>query len=132
MQWLINIVTDALGIPPVYIDRGQEAPSWDFTKGDLTADGAFHDLDISSIVPTNASAVLFHIALTANDVNGFLTIRAKGITRVSQRARIAAQIANHHIMTDGIIGPLTDGLIQYSMAAVAYTVANIRVKGWWL
>ena len=68
MQWLIDIIAAkviaTIGIPPVYIDRGDPA-SWDFGTGQLIEDFQWHTYSLASIVPAGASAVALFVIIIA-------------------------------------------------------------------
>lgn len=66
MQWIFDIIVDRvkaeLGIPPCFITR-PDPFSWILDIGTIHDDGAWHDVDISSIVPANAQAVCINAKL---------------------------------------------------------------------
>jgi len=131
MQWLVDLVIEAIGIPPVFIDRGDPAVA-DFAVGDLTADGAWHNLDLSGIVPANASAVLLHAGIRDNLIGQNTYIRRKGNVNWENSCRMITQVANLAISQD-IVCPIgSNGLLEYNLSATVWTSIGIRVKGWWL
>jgi hypothetical protein len=52
-------VENTMKLAPHWVYR--DVSDWDWEVGDLTLDGSYHELDISSIVPANASRVQVHI-----------------------------------------------------------------------
>ena len=55
---------NAMKLAPHWVDR--EITDWDLEYGDLTVDSAWHDFDISSIVPANASRVQVKTQINPN------------------------------------------------------------------
>lgn len=114
----------------MFVDRGDPS-GYDFDKDDLTLDGAWHDLDLSAIVPSTARAVLIagHVEGVgadwaiqfkkygqSNDINhgGMETLRA-GVER--HRSAIVATDNNRKI--------------QYKADNESWDALDLTVRGWW-
>ena len=61
-----------------YYDRGDPA-TVDFGLGDLTTDGTWRDLDLSSIVPDGTTAVAIFIHINDDDANRSICLEKMGI-----------------------------------------------------
>ena len=57
-------LSNAMKLAPHWVNR--EITDWDLEYGDLTVDSAWHDFDISSIVPANASRVQVKTQINPN------------------------------------------------------------------
>ena len=82
-------------VPAVnFVDRGNTA-AVDFDAGDLTDDGTFNELDLSSIVPAGATWVLLRCQINHSVVNFGLFFRKGGATTgAGECAGIRTQDAN--------------------------------------
>lgn len=63
--------------PAQFVDRG-DPDAWDWEKEDLAADGQWHDLDCSSIVPAGATHILFRIQQSTVASQDEIRLRKKG------------------------------------------------------
>jgi len=135
MQWLIDLIAEkviaTIGIPPTYIDRGDPA-IFDFLKTDLTQDGAWHELDLSAIVPAGAVAVNVHLTIEHVDVHRAAFLRKHGNANnfgiVGQRT----QVSNKTIEKDGCVAISSDRKIDYFFEAPAWLIITMTITGWWL
>jgi hypothetical protein len=131
VQWLIDLVIAAIGIPPVFIDRG-DPNVVDFAVGDFTKDGGWHDLDLSGIIPSNASCVGFFLNLKANAVGKLVRVRTKGNIWIGNISMAQTEVANLSILNDCFCPVGSDGLLEYQASAAGITDLTLTVKGWWL
>lgn len=131
MQWLIDLIIEAIGIPPVFIDRGDPFLP-DFAIGDLTLDATWHELDLSAIVPEGASCVALNIAVFNNFINKSFEVRTLGKVNHYNLGGVITQVANLANMGDVQVHPDSDRKIEYLATAGGWFVVNITVKGWWL
>lgn len=114
-----------------FVDRGDAAAN-DFTLADLTADSAYHDLDLSSIVPAGAKAVVLKLAImdTAT-TNRILIVRKNGNTNAINIFQTRTQVANIYNDTTGIIPCDSSRVIEYSVTT-GTDFAVIHVLGWFI
>ncbi|KKN20896.1 hypothetical protein LCGC14_0931000 [marine sediment metagenome] len=142
----------------IYIDRG-EAATADFTKGSLTIDNSWHDLDLSSIVPSNAELVVFKCGVSINDqwsgqnlqkvifananteTPGWNTIASVPVPAIIDPTTFSFDPANadfrsYFIYTDNQFTlPLTaDKKIKYNVTTPSsdWTFIDIVIMGWWV
>lgn len=131
MQWLVDLIIATIGIPPTFIDRGDPA-NYDFTTGDFTTDGFWHDLDLSGIVPSNAKAVVMYAYVKAPSIKRYLQIKVKGKSNFFNIATMRTQTSNCALTLD-LVSPInSDGMLEYKTSPVAFTTIYLTIKGWWL
>lgn len=131
MQWLIDLVIEAIGIPPVYVDRG-DYQTYDFKTTDFTQDTAWHELDLSAIVPAGASAVKFHLKTRNTTVATFMRFRKHGHTGDEYRCTNRTQVSNIAFGFYLVVGVDSDRKIDYYVKTPNFTAIHITVQGWWL
>jgi len=114
-----------------FVDRGNIA-AWDFSIGaGLTADGAEHTLDLSTIIPDlSISRVKLSIAIQDNAVGTGIIIKENGnaddINALVRYTQVANQIKydNDSFMLDA------NNYVAYKITA-GMDAAYIAVQGWW-
>lgn len=135
MQWLIDIIAarviDTIGIPPVYIDRGDPA-AWDFMHTDLIVDAQWHELDLSAIIPPNPKAVLLTVSWLTEETHAFVKFRKPGNVNEKAMTLITTQVARIAITYDTVVSLSDDQKIEYNIDVTPGTVLAVTVKGWWL
>lgn len=115
----------------VFVDRGNRT-SWDYRLVNLTTNGAWHLLDISGIVPTEARAVLLRVRLEDNAANSYFSFRTFANTGTHNTSAIYTQVANIPVNGDLVCPIDSDGKLGYQAKNVVWTSIDILVKGWWL
>jgi len=118
------------GLVEMYIDRGDPA-AYDKAKEDLTIDGAWHDWDVSTIVPAGAKAVLLIGHLEGNAIDWKINFRKKGNSNEINHAdmeTIRANVTRHRSV---IVSVDVDRIIEYNADNQAWTELNLSVRGWW-
>jgi len=119
-----------LGKVQMFVDRGDPA-AYDYAKEDLTIDGAWHDLDLSHLVPSGAKAVLLIGHVEGNAIDWKINFRKKGNTNEINHAdmeTIRANVTRHRSL---IVQVDTDRIIQYNADNQAWANLDIAVRGWW-
>ena len=114
-----------------FVDRG-DSVGVDFSVGDLTIDDAWHDLDLSGVIPVNAKAVILRVECNAPAVGERAKFRTKGHSREDNVSIIRTQVAGIGISYDLFIVPDINGVIEYRISTIAYTVFEIVVGGWFV
>lgn len=109
-------------------DRGDPG-AFDFAIGDLTEDDAWHDLDLSGIVPAESKTVLLRVQMQSAVINRVIAFRENGNSNIYNYLRVTAQVADQTIEMDVIVSMDENRVIEYIMNDL--TVANITVAGWW-
>lgn len=117
----------------VYVDRGDPA-AVDWALGALTTDAAWHDLDLSSIIPLAAAECPVHFSIMVKDNDGadsWVQIRTNGnanaISALSARTQVAAAV---NFVADGFVVCDASRLVEYCAANVTWNTIDITVRGW--
>lgn len=131
MQWLIDLVIEAIGIPPVFIDRG-DPDAWDFTEADLIMDNTWRELDLSSIVPAGASAVSLNVRGRHADLAKELLFAEKGNINFHNSVGIRTVVGSLYHYADLIVKLDSNRCIQYKAMAPNWTNISICIRGWFL
>ena len=131
MQWLIDLIIEAIGIPPVFISRGDPA-GWDFTQATLTADGARHEMDLSAIIPAGASAVSLRLGVRHSAIGKSFYVYPHGTVNVFNAIRCLNQVSNISIEIDGVISLDSTRKVDYLLTNIVWDSVYVAVKGWWL
>jgi len=118
------------GLVQMFVDRGDPA-AVDKVKTDLTTDAAWHDLDLSAIVPAGAAAVLLKTRLQSADPGDAIRYRKKGNTNEINACGCEALRANVLRTRLGISAIDANRVIQYNADNIAWTQLDIVIRGWW-
>lgn len=129
--WAGEQFEDALDRYPRFVDRGDPADH-DYRTGDLTTDGAWHDMDLSGIVPAGARAVTLRVWLMDNLTAQAFVFRTNGNANAYNAAVVRLQAANTRISQDKIIALDANRVIEYFASNTVWNEYYITVKGWWL
>lgn len=116
---------------PTWKDRGDPS-SPDFTS--FTTDNAYHDLDLSSIVPAGTSAVCIHLTAKNSAVAGgeSVTFRKKGNTNSQNVSVLFSQVANVLFSGDCTVAVDSNRFIQYLFTnGAAWSSTSLTVKGYY-
>ena len=114
----------------MYTDRGDPA-SYDFDKDDLTLDGDWHDLDLSSLVPAIARAVFIMGHVEGNAVDWKIEFRKKGNTNEINHGGMETIRANVERHRSSIVAIGSDQIIQYKADNESWATLDLAVRGWW-
>lgn len=112
-----------------FYDRGDPA-SVDFDVGDITTDGSWYDLDLSSIVPAGTKLVLLHVAVNDNVSNSYIMFKKKGNTNSENRGMVRTQVADRTISTDIMVACDDNRVVEYLGSNDTFVAIEITVKGW--
>lgn len=113
-----------------FVCRGDASAS-DFTEATLTVDGAWHELDLSSIVPVGAVAVLLTVsAADATPGNG-IYLENNDYSNHYNVSRVVVQNDSVSNVIDCIVSCSSDRKLKYYIYAGTDSI-SIIVKGWWL
>lgn len=118
------------GLVEMYVDRG-EALGYDFQKGDLTTDATWRELDLSSLVPKGAKAVLLRVDITDDLTTSVFSMRKCGNTETYNSEKRFTKHANFLRYCAFIVACDVNRKVDYWATAVEWTTINIIVRGWW-
>lgn len=100
----------------------------DFDKTDLTTDGTWNSLDISSIVPANCEMVFVRVTVEDGTANLLFSLR-KNSTGTLGGFAMYTQVANITHSASGSCG--VDGqAIEYNAANTTWSSIYIDITGW--
>jgi len=118
------------GLIQMFVDRG-DPTAYDYAKEDLTIDGAWHDLNLSALVPAGAKAVLLIGHLEGAAVDWKINFRKKGNTNEVNHCdmeTIRAGVTRHR---SSIVALDANRVIQYNADNQAWTALDLAIRGWW-
>lgn len=116
--------------PAVFVDRGDPA-AVDWDQGDLTEDGTWNDLDLSSIVPAGAIAVLFTMVGIHATAGQYFWMRENGNTNQVNVSRFYATTSGAALAADMIVACDANRVIEYNGQS-AFAAIELSVRGWWI
>ena len=102
------------------------AVAWDWDAADFTIDGAYHDFDCSSIVPSTAKAVIFMVNANGN-ARDIFTMRPIGFSQSTAILKCQTTAAVEY--GQYIVAVTSEGLFTYGISATVATV-GLTVVGW--
>ena len=111
------------------VNRG-DAATWDFELADFTTDTAWHRLDLSSIVPSDAIMVKLFVRIKDGAIDSYILFRKRGNAYSYNRSELRTQVANQ--FTSGDIDVFCDSnqVIEYYGSNLTFTKIDVTVKGW--
>jgi len=118
------------GIYSMFTDRGDPA-TYDYAKEDLTIDGAWHDLDLSAIVPSCARAVFIIGHLEGAAVDWKIQFRKKGNTNEIIHGGMETLRAGVERHRSSLVAIGSDQTIEYKISNESWTTLSLAIKGWW-
>ena len=124
---LVEVLRKYLSQP---FDRGDPSSN-DFEVGDLTTDETWNDLDLSSIVPEDAIAVILSVRVQDGQAGNVVKFRKKGNSNTNNSVSIRTQVADVNIDQQVTVFCDTSRVIQYYGTNTTFTTINIVVSGWY-
>ena len=103
----------------------------DYTEANFTWDGAWHDLDMSAIVPLSAKLVLITIRYNWSHAGNSVALRHPDDTNSDGSIVIIQQVANQGFFQT-ILVPVKNGKVSYKQWNGAAQLYMWRVLGWFL
>lgn len=135
MQWLIDLVKEWIieqgYISASYVDRGDPA-AYDFTQATLTQDNAWHDLDLSAIVPAGTRAVNLNLRGRHSSTGKELLFRANGNVNYHNASGLRTVVGSLYLYNEITIALDSNRIIEYKAMSPNWTNISISVKGWYL
>ena len=114
-----------------FVDRGDLA-AFDFELGDLTTDGNWYDLDLSSIVPAGVRVVLISVLIQDDATSSKFKLRENGNSNIINVIANRTQVANVAIEASGVVACDSNRVIEYWAENLTWSSINITIRGWWL
>lgn len=113
-----------------YEDRGN-ATGYDWDETDLTTNGDWHALDLSSVIPQDTKLVLLRVTVEDDVINRQLFFRQYGNDNTFNASVAYTQVADQSISFDCIIAVDSERRVEYLASNATWTRIDILVKGWW-
>jgi hypothetical protein len=112
----------------------RSSDGWDFNLSDFTTDTTWRDLDLSSIVPVGAKAVLINVRIKDDAVYSYFMLRKNGDTGNNTEIQTYTAIAWREVRTQPIIAVDSGRVIEYNAEGGGVTWLNIdmRIAGWFI
>lgn len=111
------------------VNRGA-IPSEDFTIGVLIRDDAWHDLDLSAIIPISAVAVHINIRGANSGIARHIIFRAKGDTSAIYLTGHYQPYVTSLFLSDTWVKVGTNRTIQYNAHPTGWTTLSISILDW--
>ena len=112
-----------------YVDRGDPA-SWDFNTASFTTDGTWRELDCSSIVSSDATAIVFRVYIKDDAAGNYFRFRCNGNSNSLNVFSTSIQVANIQNETVGIIPCDSNQVVEYFAANTTWTEIYVVIMGW--
>ncbi|MCK5606987.1 hypothetical protein KAR91_34105 [Candidatus Pacearchaeota archaeon] len=125
----ISKVNDQLLSTGQYVSRGDAAAA-DYAIGDLTDNGAWQDLDLSSVVPVGAVAVHLKVGLQGSTANKKVKLRKNGNSNEQTMSVQETVVANVNQYAEHVVACDSGRVVEYVLNTV--TICTIWILGWWL
>jgi hypothetical protein len=113
-----------------FVSRG-DLSAYDFVVTDLTKDGAWYDLNISSIVPASTQAILVYVSMISDTAGVQAQIRTNGYVNAYNRLAGVSQVAGRNFIMEGFVPCDAGRLLEYNFQNTGtWSTINILIKGW--
>lgn len=116
---------------PVFVDRGDPA-AYDYTLTNFTQDNAYHDLDLSAIIPAGAIAVLIIIEYYLSTLGYLINFRKNGNANERNIAQIRPTVQDVWSSQQIIVSLDANRIIEYKITGDAFGGLNATISGWWI
>lgn len=110
-------------------DRGDVTP-YDYTSATLTADGEWHDLDISAIVGVSRRFVLVKTYLKDNAGGKEMLMRTKGYVNDVNIEHCGTIIADKTCGRNSWLYTDVNGIIQYKIEVAVWANTDLVIRGY--
>lgn len=125
-----DILSIDIGKGICFVDRGDPA-AWDFVTGDFTKDNAWHDLDLSGIVPALAKAVLLRLYVASAALGKSFLLRKDGNTNALSAVQISPTVTGVAFSSNPSCPVSTARKLEYKVTDANINQAYLCVMGWW-
>ena len=111
------------------VDRGDPAVA-DKLTADFTLDAAWHDLDLSAIVPAGAKWIFFEIEMDPGAGTEQFSLRKNGNANERNVTSLYRIAGSGMYTTDGLCPCDDNRIVEYNATAGGITFLLLTVKGW--
>ena len=131
MTQLSNLFNTGKGSNYRYCDRGDPS-GWDWQKGDFTCDKTWRDLDCSSIVSSDAVAILFRIRVEDDAANQQFYLRENGNSESINLQGVRTQVADIIVEQMLLVSCDSNQIVEYYAANTVWSIIDLVVVGWYI
>jgi len=119
------------GAAAAFTDRG-DASAPDHTQATLTIDSAWHDWDLSGIVPAGATSVLIRALVSNATAASAIWLRKNGQSNTVNSATLRATAPAQTVVADLVVACDANRVIEYYVGNLGtYDDIDLTVAGWW-
>lgn len=115
------------------VDRGDPAAN-DWTKATLAIDNAWHDLDLSGILPRAAAGkfVMFRLVINNTVLGEEVYIREKGNAQFFNTLYARSAVTAERLIYDALVKCDADRQVEYLVTDTGvWNMCNILIRGWY-
>ncbi|KKL94701.1 hypothetical protein LCGC14_1862020 [marine sediment metagenome] len=113
----------------ITVNRGNVTdPDWQSV--DLTKDDAYHDLDLSGIVPVGTTFVQIIIQFLGFDTTLYLSLKEKDYISAELGHHLSQRVAGTPYMAEVWLGVNADRVIEYKSKNALWLDLQITVAAW--
>lgn len=105
---------------------------WDWATGDFTANGNWHDLDCSGIVPAGAKAILFNHYGRSGVAGRTFLLRYPNDPYNWANLGFTTAVAGIGFFNCTVVPCASNRHIEYRLTAVVWGAAYLNIIGWWI
>lgn len=110
----------------------EDISAYDFTETTLTQDEAYHDLDLSAIVPVGTACVLVQFRIEHDDIAKFMKLKKKGYLTDYNAFVFSTIVAGVEHRGDCIVNCSKDRKLEYWLSTPAWSTIRLIINGWWV
>jgi len=113
-----------------YVDRGDPA-SYDWQVGDFTTDNSWHDIDCSSIVSSDATAIIFRLLVKNNTAGEAFLLRNNGMTNTRVAHGCRTHVADIYAENLVVVSCDENQVVEYyGTNNGTWSTINVVIAGW--
>lgn len=132
MQFLIDLIREAVSLDVGYVDRGPLTGP-DFFLVNFTTDGTWNTLDLSALVPVSAKAVIISFMVNSPPPPaGFARLSPSFHGAARNVTYLQIPFATRDLYYQKTISLDGNRTIDYNFANIAWTSINCWVTAWFL
>ena len=109
---------------------GRDPSGHDWTEATLTEDGAWHDLDCSSIVPAGTKLIHLRVYVQDDAVYSSIYFRKNGNTNSVAIQGIFTEAVNIARTGNYVVPCDTNRVVEYMASNVVFTDIDLTITGW--
>ncbi len=114
-----------------FVDRGNIA-AFDFVLVDFTTDNAWHDLDLSAIIPAGTKLIRVRLSIRGSNSQASVMLRMNGDISGFNQDRVITQVANVLNEHSVFVIPDENGIIEYLATNIVWNQINFVVCSWFI